>query len=68
MLTVAIALALVLALLSWLVMTHLVVKPLNQAIGCSIALHKAICVLGLKCMVKMRSFNCLAPRSVCVMG
>lgn len=32
-LTVAIALALVLALLSWLVMTHLVVKPLNQAIG-----------------------------------
>ncbi|QZN96220.1 methyl-accepting chemotaxis protein [Symbiopectobacterium purcellii] len=33
MLTVAIALALVLALLSWLVMTHLVVKPLNQAIG-----------------------------------
>lgn len=29
MLTVAIALALVLALLSWLVMTHLVVKPLN---------------------------------------
>lgn len=33
MLTVAIALALVLALLTWLVMTHLVVKPLNQAIG-----------------------------------
>lgn len=33
MLTVAIALALVLALLCWLVMTHLVVKPLNQAIG-----------------------------------
>lgn len=33
MLTVAIALALVLALLSWLVMTQRVVKPLNQAIG-----------------------------------
>lgn len=64
MLTVAIALALVLALLAWLVMTHLVVKPLNQAI----VLHKAICALALKCRVKMRSRNCLVPLSVCVTG